>query len=192
MANQSLSASGGSGTAVGAAARTTIAADPAALKQFLTFALGTETFAMPIESIREIIEFGGLTTVPLMPDFLRGVINLRGAVVPVIDLSARFARDSTAIGRRTCIVIMELQREDGIQALGIIVDAVNEVLSVDEHDIEPRPSFGAKIRADFITGIIRHQEHFVIALDVKQVLSVDEIASIAEVALGEGVAAENP
>jgi purine-binding chemotaxis protein CheW len=158
--------------------------------QYLTFTLGSEVFAMPIECIREIIEFGGLTTVPLMPSFLRGVINLRGAVVPVIDLSVRFSREATGIGRRTCIVILEIEQDGVAQAIGVIVDAVNEVLSINAADIEPRPSFGARIRSDFITGIIRHQERFIISLDVQRVLSVDEMAGLAELTLDDGAGSE--
>lgn len=159
--------------------------EPAAIKQFLTFTLGTEVFAMPIESIREILEFGGMTTVPMMPTFLRGVINLRGAVVPVIDLSVRFTRHQTPITRRTCIVILEVEQDGVMQALGVVVDAVNEVLSIDVTSIEPRPSFGAKIRAEFITGMFNHGDRFVIALDIQQVLSVEEMASLAEIAYDE-------
>ncbi|KAF0813948.1 Chemotaxis protein CheW [Andreprevotia sp. IGB-42] len=147
-------------------------------QQFLTFTLGGELFAIPIEHIREIIEFGGLTEIPMLPPFLRGVINLRGAVVPVVDLAARFGRNSTEIGRRTCIVILEVEQDSQMVALGIIVDAVNEVLSVEPGQIEPRPSFGAKIRADFIDGMISLGERFVIALDIQQVLSVDEMAAL--------------
>ncbi|GAA5173661.1 chemotaxis protein CheW [Niveibacterium umoris] len=147
-------------------------------RQFLTFSLGGEMFAIPLEHIREIIEFGGLTEIPMMPDFLRGVINLRGAVVPVIDLAARFGRAPTAIARRTCIVILEVLQEEQLMPLGVIVDAVSEVLAVEHSQIEPRPSFGAKIRAEFIEGMINHHDKFVVALDIQHVLSVDEMASL--------------
>ena len=111
-------------------------------RQFLTFLVGTESFAMPIASIREIIEFSGLTEVPLMPAFLRGVINLRGSVVPVIDLSVRFGRAPTVVAKRTCIIIMELQQDEQQLLLGVMVDAVSAVLSIGVDQIEPRPSFG--------------------------------------------------
>ncbi|MDF3933765.1 chemotaxis protein CheW [Pseudomonas citronellolis] len=150
----------------------------AATQQFLTLTLGEELFALPIEHIREIIEFGGLTRIPLMPEFLRGVINLRGAVVPVIDLAVRFERSHTAIGRRTCIVIVELDQGSGLQLLGIIVDAVNAVLAVEGHQVENRPSFGARIRADFISGILKQNEQFIIVLNIPQVLSLDELAEL--------------
>ncbi len=147
-------------------------------QQFLTLTLGSELFALPIEHIREIIEFGGLTEIPLMPAFLRGVINLRGAVVPVIDLSVRFGREPTGIAKRTCIVIVEVEQAEGMQLLGIIVDAVNEVLAVEGHQLENRPAFGARIRADFIAGILKQNEQFVIVLDIPQVLSLDELADL--------------
>ncbi|MDB6141909.1 MAG: chemotaxis signal transduction protein [Pseudomonas sp.] len=152
------------------------------IQQFLTLTLGDELYALPIGHIREIIEFGGLTEIPLMPTFLRGVINLRGAVVPVIDLSVRFGRDRTAIGRRTCIVIVEVEQEDTAQMLGIIVDGVNEVLAVEAHQVEQRPSFGARIRADFIAGIINQNARFVIVLDIRQVLSIEEISELVALA----------
>ncbi|WP_348946048.1 chemotaxis protein CheW [Chitinibacter sp. FCG-7] len=147
-------------------------------KQFLTLTLGGEIFAIPIENIREIIEFSGLTEIPLMPDFLRGVINLRGSVVPVIDLAARFGRSNTQISRRTCIVILEVSQEENVLALGVMVDAVNEVLSIEPSQIEPAPNFGAQIRADFIDGMISLGERFVIALDIQRVLAVDEMSSL--------------
>lgn len=146
--------------------------------QYLTFLVGKESFAMPIGSIREIIEFCALTEVPLMPSFLRGVINLRGSVVPVIDLSVRFGRAQTTVAKRTCIIIMELQQDDQQLLLGVMVDAVSAVLSVEDERIEPRPSFGAGVRADFIEGMININERFVVVLDVQQVLSVDELSSL--------------
>jgi len=147
-------------------------------RQFLTFLVGSESFAMPIDHIREIIEFGGLTEIPLMPSFLRGVINLRGAVVPVIDLSVRFGRTPTIFAKRTCIIIMELEQDEQSLLLGVMVDAVSAVLTLDATSIEPRPSFGAGIRAAFIEGMIRVNERFVVVLDVREVLSVDELSSL--------------
>lgn len=147
-------------------------------RQFLTFLVGSESFAMPIGSIREIIEFGGLTEVPLMPSFLRGVINLRGSVVPVIDLSVRFGRAPTVVAKRTCIIIMELVQDEQQLLLGVMVDAVSAVLSIDASSIEPRPSFGSGIRADFIEGMIGINERFVVVLDVQKALSVDELSSL--------------
>ncbi len=148
--------------------------------QYLTFMLGNEVFAIGILSIKEIIEYGHLTAVPLMPEHIRGVINLRGAVVPVIDLSARFGRDPTQATRRTCIVIIEVMSGDERQDIGVVVDAVNEVVEIPASRIEPAPAFGARIRTDFIQGMGKINERFVIILSVDHVLSVEELAALGE------------
>src|SRR5690348_13064725 len=124
----------------------------AAEQQYLSFLLGGELFAMGILSIREIIEYDGVTDVPMMPPCVRGVINLRGAVVPVVDLSSRFGRGPATIGRRSCIVIVDAAAQEEHQVIGVLVDAVNAVLDIDPADIEPPPSFGARLRGDFIAG----------------------------------------
>lgn len=147
-------------------------------RQYLVFTLNGEVFAIDILQIREIIEFGVLTEVPMMPETIRGVINLRGAVVPVIDLSARFGREPSAVARRTCIVIVEVVTDGTRQTLGVMVDAVNEVLEIPREDIEPPPAFGARIRTDFIAGMGRVNGRFVIILDVARVFSLDELATI--------------
>jgi purine-binding chemotaxis protein CheW len=154
-------------------------------QQYLVFSLCGETFAIGIRSIKEIIEYGHLTEVPMMPDLVRGVINLRGAVVPVVDLAVRFGRAPTAIARRTCIVIVEIGAQaDETQVIGVIVDAVNEVLDIPAQEIEPPPSFGARIRSDFIEGMGKVAGKFVILLNLKHVLSVGELAEIVVTAGG--------
>ena len=145
--------------------------------QYLTFLLGGEMFAIGILGIKEIIEYGSLTTVPMMPEFIRGVINLRGAVVPVVDLSARFGRESTEVTRRSCIVIIEAGVDEK-HDIGVVVDSVSEVLEIPGSEIEPAPSFGAKIRSDFIQGMGKVEGKFVIILDSNRVLSVDEMAML--------------
>jgi len=144
--------------------------------QYLTFALGSEMFAVGILNVKEIIEYGNLTEIPMMPAFIRGVINLRGSVVPVIDLSARFGGSQTEVGRRTCIVIVEVEDDEAKHDIGIMVDAVSEVLDIPGSEIEPPPAFGAKIRADFIFGMGKVAGKFVIILNINKVLSVEEIA----------------
>ncbi len=146
--------------------------------QYLTFLLGGEMFGVGILNVKEIIEYGNLTEIPMMPAFIRGVINLRGAVVPVVDLSVRFGAKTTAIGRRTCIVIVEMQQQEGRHDLGIMVDAVSEVLEIPGGEIEPAPAFGARIRADFIAGMGKVNHKFVILLDIHRVLSMDEMAQL--------------
>ncbi|WP_018605297.1 chemotaxis protein CheW [Uliginosibacterium gangwonense] len=147
--------------------------------QYLIFTLGGESFAIGILSIKEIIEFGQLTEVPMMPTVVRGVINLRGAVVPVIDLAVRFGRPPTKVARRTCIVIIELINDDVRMDVGIVVDSVNEVIDILKNDIEAPPSFGARIRTDFIAGMGKVNGNFVIILDVIKVLSFEEIESMS-------------
>lgn len=157
-------------------------------EQYLTFALHGEMFAVGILNVKEIIEYGKLTEIPMMPAFIRGVINLRGAVVPVIDLSCRFGNASTEIGKRTCIVIVEVHDGEFSHDLGIMVDAVSEVIEIPATEIEPPPSFGARIRADFIHGMGKVAGKFVIILNIVKVLSVDEIALLAKAAGGDGAA----
>jgi purine-binding chemotaxis protein CheW len=154
-------------------------------QQYLTFMLGGEMFAIGILGIKEIIEYGHLTSVPLMPAHIRGVINLRGAVVPVIDLSARFGRDGTQVTRRTCIVILEVLAGEGKQDIGVVVDAVNEVVEIPADQIEPAPDFGARIRTDFIQGMGKVNERFVIILNVHNVLSVEEMALLSQATQGQ-------
>lgn len=150
-------------------------------QQYLTFMLGGEMFAIGILHIKEIIEFGGLTAVPMMPSFVRGVINLRGGVVSVIDLSVRFGREPSVATRRSCIVIVELIGDEGKQDIGIVVDSVSAVLEIPGSEIEPAPRFGAKIRTDFISGMGKINDKFVVILDLSRVLSVDEMVMLAQV-----------
>ena len=148
--------------------------------QYLTFLLGGEMFAIPILNIKEIIEYGSLTTVPMMPAFIRGVINLRGSVVPVVDLAVRFGHKAGDVTRRTCIVIIEIESGDEKQDVGVVVDSVNEVLEIPRTEIEQAPSFGARIRADFISGMGKIDGKFVIILAVNHVLSIDEMAVLGQ------------
>jgi len=150
--------------------------------QYLTFMLGGEVFAIGILAIREIIEYSSLTTVPMMPACIRGVINLRGAVVPVMDLSARFGKRSNDVTKRTCIVIVEMDADGEHRDMGVIVDAVNAVLEIAPSDIEPAPSFGANIRTEFIAGMGKVNNNFVILLNVDNVLSTNEIVALSELA----------
>lgn len=164
---------------------TTASKIPAA-GQYLTFVLDGEIYAFGILNIKEIIDYGNLTEVPMMPPFVRGVINLRGRVVPVVDLSARFGKGHTQIAKRTGIIIVETapDSEDGAQQdIGIIVDAVNEVVDINQQQIEPPPSFGTGIRPDFITGMAKRNDRFVILLNVDRVLSVEEMVNLSKAAI---------
>lgn len=145
--------------------------------QFLTFISARDVYAIDTLCVREIIEYGQVTTVPMMPGFIRGVINLRGAVVPVIDLQARLCRGTTPQSSRTCIVILEMMQEGEAQVLGIVVDSVSEVIEIEMADIKPAPVVGNRIREDFIRGMVKVRGEFLTVLQIEQVLSVTEIAS---------------
>jgi len=163
--------------------------DPAeAPAQFLTFWLGDEIFGMDIRTVREIIQCGPMTLLPLMPDFVRGVINLRGAVVPVIDLHARFGRPAAKVGKKSCIVIFDAIRHGERTELGLLVDAVSEVIKIAPAQIEPPPDFGAAVRRDFIRGMGKVGQRFVILLEPDRALDVQEMASLCEAARSELVA----
>lgn len=148
-------------------------------QQYLTFLLSDEMFALGILAIREIIGYGYVTEVPMTPPFIRGVINLRGAVVPVVDLAVRFGREARPITKRTCIVIVEVESVTGSREMGVVVDAVSEVLEISRDEIESPPEFGSRIRSDFIKGMGKINGRFVILLDVNRVLLVDEVAVAA-------------
>ena len=154
--------------------------DPATPMQYLTFVLNSEVFAMDIRCVREIIQHGAMTAVPLMPNFVRGVINLRGAVVPVIDLQARFGRAQARVGNKTCIVVIDASGEGEKTELGLMVDAVSEVIDIAKTDIEPPPQFGTSIQRDFIQGLGKVDGKFVVILDTARALNVDDMALIAE------------
>ncbi len=150
--------------------------------QFLTFWLGEEVLGMDIRTVREIIQCGPMATVPLMPEFLRGVINLRGAVVPVIDLNARFGRPAAKVGKKSCIVIFDAIRHGERTELGLLVDAVSEVIKIAADQIEPPPDFGTTVRRDFIRGIGKVGQRFIILLEPDRALDVQEMAELCETA----------
>lgn len=147
--------------------------------QYLTFILGSDAYALGILSIKEIIEYTTMTEVPLMPACVRGVINLRGAV-PVMDLQVRFGQPVSPVTKRTCIVIVEVLGPEGQQVMGVVVDAVNEVLDIDASEIEPPPAFGARIRADFMAGMGKVRGKFVILLNVDRVLDLDDLQALSQ------------
>ncbi|AVL27108.1 chemotaxis protein CheW [Shewanella xiamenensis] len=150
------------------------------ITQYLTFQSGNDTFAIGILDVKEIIEIEGITRVPMMPEFLCGIINLRGKVVPVIDLSKRLGRLTTVISKKSCIVLVEVSHEDEQQTIGMLVDEVNEILEIDDEHTQPPPDFGADLRVDFIRAMGRVGEHFMILLDINYVLSVADISAISQ------------
>lgn len=154
-------------------------------QQYLTFMLSRETYGIAILNIREIIEFGKITQVPMVPDFIRGVINLRGSVVPVIDLSRRFGKPQSETTRKSCIVVIELADGEGTQEIGVLVDSVNEVIEIHQREIEPAPSFGTRIRTDFIKGMGKVNGEFVVILEASNVLSMEEMALLADISANQ-------
>lgn len=148
--------------------------------QYLTFLVSEELFGLGILYIKEIIEFESVTHVPMMPEYIPGVINLRGNVVPVIDLNMRFYKKKTETNRKTCIIITEIKMENEIMDVGLLVDAVNEVVDITPESIEEPPSFGSKIRLDFIQGLGKIENKFVIILKVNQILELSELQTIQE------------
>lgn len=153
--------------------------------QYLTFIICDEEFAVPIMRVKEIIEYQTLTQVPMVPNFIEGAVNLRGAVVPVINLATKFGMQARPINRRSCIVIMEVELDDETVVLGILVDKVLQVLDIQDTSIEPAPTFGAQIKTEFIQGMGRIEEKFIIILSVNDVLSIDEISVVGNVKSGQ-------
>lgn len=150
---------------------------------YLTFTLQGDAYALDIFHVTEILEQRPLTIVPMTPDFIRGVINLRGRAVPVIDLALRFGHAETVVGRRTSIVIVTINETAGgdevvSQQIGVLVDAVNKVVTFTPDDIEPAPAFGAGIRADYISGMAKRDHDFIVVLDIGKVLSIRDIAAL--------------
>jgi len=148
--------------------------------QYLTFQLQDEVFAMDIRSVREIIQHATMTVVPLMPGFVRGVINLRGQVVPVIDLQKRFGRATTEVGKKTCVIIFDVRHESEKIELGLMVDAVSEVIEIAPGDIEPPPQFGTSIQREFILGMGKVAGEFIVILEPERALNIDDMAHLAE------------
>jgi purine-binding chemotaxis protein CheW len=144
--------------------------------QYLTFTLDDELFAVGIAAVREIIQYGQMTLVPLMPDFVRGVINLRGAVVPVIDLQARLGRAPAQVGERSSIVIFEVRRDGERHELGMMVDAVSEVIEIADAGVDAPPQFGSVVRRDYIHGIVKVGGRFVVILALGATLDIDDMA----------------
>jgi len=159
--------------------------------QYLTFSLSGGEYAIPVLSVREIIEHESVTRVPSTPDFVRGVINLRGSVVPVVDLARKFGLAESAVTKRTCIVIVEAASERGRTVLGVLADAVNQVVEFGPAEIEPPPSFGAPVRVDFLKGLGKLGDGFVLILDTDRVLSTDEMSGVTAIP-EKAIAAASP
>ena len=157
--------------------------------QHLTFSMAGEEFGIDILRVKEIIEYIAPTVVPMTPPSVRGVINVRGSVVPVVDLAVRFGQPAGEITKRTCIIIVEMELDGEQIVMGVVGDTVNEVTPLSAEEIESAPNFGTNVDVEFLHGIGKVGEHFVLILDVDRVLSADEFAAVAAAREnGEGLA----
>jgi purine-binding chemotaxis protein CheW len=145
------------------------------ITQYLTFRLDQEIFALDITKVREVLDLTTMTKVPRTPDFMRGVINLRGSVVPVVDLRLKFGMTPTERTVNTCIIIAEVSVDNDTVVLGALADSVQEVIDLDASSIAPPPRIGTKLRTEFIKGMGRQQDRFIIILDIDRVFSTDEL-----------------
>ncbi len=147
---------------------------------WLTFHSAKEAFALPIQQVKEIIQYGDITEIPLTPPYIRGVINLRGAVVPVLDLAVRFEKPLSIETKNTCIIIVEMKQQDIQLDVGLIVDSVSEVIDIPANCVSPPPRLGAHAHTDFIMGIANINQHFVFLLELGHILSLEELADVVE------------
>ena len=155
---------------------------PSSEGKYLTFTLANEEYGIGILKIKEIIGMIPITTVPQTPEFVKGVINLRGKVIPVIDLRVRFMMDAIDYTERTCIIVVEIDGQAGMIQIGIVVDAVSEVMNIKGEDIEGTPTFGTKLNTDYILAMAKMEGEVKILLDIDRVLSNQEIATLEKVA----------
>lgn len=149
--------------------------------KYLTFELKGITYGVDILGIKEIIEYGQVTKIPMAPAYIRGVINLRGNVVPIVDLSVRLGKDRIEENKKTCIIILEMEQDGDIMVLGFVVDSVNEVIDIVQDSVEATPTFGMDIRTDFVAGMGRVNENFVVILELEKVLSIKELSEFFEI-----------
>lgn len=153
--------------------------------KYLLFMLDCDIFALSIEKVRRVLDFTTITKVPKLPPFVRGVINLRGSVVPVADLRVKFGMSRSKTGE-TCVIITDVTVDNETSLLGILADSVEDVVDLESVQIEPAPKIGAKLKTEFIRGIGKREKRLVILLDIDQVFSTDELASV-QVVKTEGV-----
>lgn len=158
------------------------APSPVNAGKYLTFVLGSESYGIDIMKVQEIVGFMTITRVPRTPDFIRGVINLRGKVIPVIDLRLRFGMSAIATTGRTCVIVVRLYQNDSPVTMALIVDAVSEVLDIRADQIEESPSFGENVNTDYIMGMGKCGDKVIMLLDIDWVLSREEVTAVARVA----------
>ncbi len=155
--------------------------------QYLTFELDEEVFALEISKVREVLDYTKVTKVPQTPEFMLGVINLRGSVVPVVDMRLKFDMGGIEKSMNTCIIIVEIEFDGETTILGALADSVQEVMELDPEEIEPPPRIGNRLKTKFIKGMGKRDQQFVIILDIDKVFSADDIAVITGVEEAEAV-----
>jgi purine-binding chemotaxis protein CheW len=147
--------------------------------QYLTFTLDNEQYAIGVAKVREVLEHTKITKLPRTAEFMKGIINLRGAGVPVIDLRLKFGLPETPITKDTSIIVMEVDSLDGTVVVGALADAVHEVVEIDEKAVEPAPRFGTRLAAEYIKGVGKRDDLFIIILDIDRIFNAEEISAIA-------------
>jgi purine-binding chemotaxis protein CheW len=152
------------------------------INSYLSFKLGDELFAANVAKVLEILELTKITKVPKAPAYMRGVINLRGNVLPVVDARIKFNMQKTEDTVNTCIVVLDIQMDGDSINVGILVDSVQEVLEITEDEIKPPPSIGSKYKSDFIQGMVKNEEEFIMILNIDTVLSSNELTMLQETA----------
>lgn len=150
-------------------------------RQYLTFRLGDEVFAIDVANVREILEYTTVTKVPKTPDYMKGVINLRGSVVPVLDMRQKFGMEGIQKTIDTCIVVVEVSYDNEEIVIGALVDSVQEVFELEAENIEPAPRIGTHVKTEFIKGMGKKDERFIIILDSSKVFSAEELAQVAQI-----------
>jgi purine-binding chemotaxis protein CheW len=158
----------------------TIAREAVEQRQYLTFQMSEDEYAVGIPHVREIIEYGAVTRVPKAPAWIRGVINVRGSVVPVVDLAVKFGVAARPVTKTTCIIILEIKLDGEDSIMGVIADTVNEVTSFAEEDIAEAPSFGTRVRVEYLLGMAKIGKKFALMLDILKVLSGEELVRLGE------------
>ncbi len=147
-------------------------------RQYLTFKLGNEVFGIDVAKVREVLDFTTITEIPRTPEFMSGVINLRGSVVPVVDLRLCFQMSKTERTRNTCIVVVEVLLEGEATVIGALADSVEEVIDLEPEQIQPAPRIGTQIRTDFIKGMGKRESQFIMILDIDRVFSAEELSAV--------------
>lgn len=150
-------------------------------KSYLSFKLGKETFASNVSKVLNILEMPQITEVPQTPDYMMGVMNLRGAVLPVVDTRTKFGMTPTEVTTNTCVLVLEVEAKEQLLKIGALVDSVDEVLEIEPNDIKESPTIGTKYNTEFILGMVQQNESFIMILDMDKVFTTDEIISLQQV-----------